>query len=122
MENSEKLSTSLTDSKFTGWGWSMIIYALLMYFFFALIGTDGQNLFPRAFAGVYGHDSNVLLGYATPAGIVGGFLFARLLMKKSVRNLSALALIITGIAVIIVDIVGAILLFLIRTKKKHEVQ
>ena len=87
-----------------------------MYFFFALIGTDGQNLFPRAFAGVYGHDPNVLLGYATPAGIVGivgGFLFARLLMKKSVRNLSALALIITGIAVIVWSYCSSIPMYLI---------
>ena len=58
----------------------------------------------------------MLLGYATPAGIVGiigGFLFARLLMKKSVRNLSALALIITGIAVIVWSYCSSIPMYLI---------
>lgn len=116
MENKSKLSTSLTDSRFTGMGWSMIIYAMLVYFFFALISTDGQNLFPNAFAGRYGMDANVLLGYATPAGIVGivgGFFFARLLMKKSTKRLSSLALIVTGIAVIIWSFCSTIPTYLI---------
>lgn len=96
-----KLSQSLTDSRFGKWGWSTIIYAMIMYLFFAFLTTDGQNLFPSAFAGVYGFDSNTLLAYATPAsivGIVGGFIFARLLIKGSTKKISAISLIITGIA------------------------
>ena len=50
MENNRKLSRSLTDSRFGSWGWSMIIYAIIMYFFFAALSTDGQNLFPTAFS------------------------------------------------------------------------
>ena len=116
MENNRKLSTSLTDSKFSGMGWSMIIYSLLVYFFFALIGTDGQNLFPNAFAGVYGHNPAVLLGYATPAGIVGiigGFIFAGLLMKNSTKKISAFILIITGVAVIVWSYCASIALYII---------
>lgn len=101
MKQNKKLSQSLTDSRFGGWGWSMIIYAVLMYFFFAALSTDGQNLFPAAFAGEYGFDPNALLAYATPAsiiGIIGGFLFARLLIKHSTKMISVISLIITGIA------------------------
>ncbi|MCI8992021.1 MAG: MFS transporter [Eubacterium sp.] len=101
MNQNKKLSQSLTDSRFGSWGWSMIIYAMLMYFFFAALSTDGQNLFPGAFAGAYGFDPNALLAYATPAsivGIVGGFLFARLLIKHSTRMISVISLIITGVA------------------------
>ncbi|MBR6349172.1 MAG: MFS transporter [Lachnospiraceae bacterium] len=116
MEKNRKLSTSLTDSRFTGWGWSMIIYALLLYFFFALISTDGQNLFPTAFAAVYGHNPAVLLGYATPAsivGIVGGFIFSRLLVKHSTRVLSAISLILTGATFIIWSYCSSIVAYMI---------
>ncbi len=101
MNQSKNYSKSLTDSRFSGWGWSMIVYAMIMYFLFAALSTDGQNLFPSAFAGVYGYDPNMLLAYATPAsivGIVGGFLFARLLIKCSTRIVSSISLIISGIA------------------------
>lgn len=101
MDHSKKYSGSLTDSRFGGWGWSMIVYAMIMYFLFAALSTDGQNLFPAAFAGVYGYDPNVLLAYATSAsiaGIVGGFIFARLLLKFSTRLVSAVSLIVTGAA------------------------
>lgn len=100
MDHSKKYSQSLTDSRFGGWGWSMIIYAVIMYFLFAALSTDGQNLFPSAFAGVYGYDPNALLAYATPAsiaGIIGGFIFARLLIKFSTRLISVISLIVTGI-------------------------
>lgn len=100
MNHSKKYSQSLTDSRFGSWGWGMIIYAMIMYFLFAALSTDGQNLFPSAFADVYGYDSNTLLAYATPAsiaGIVGGFIFARLLLKFSTRLISTVSLIVTGV-------------------------
>lgn len=102
MENQKQkhYSKSLADSRFGGWGWSMIIWALFSYFFFAGITTDLQNVIPSAFAATYGMDSNQLLAFATPAslvGIVGGFIFARLLLKVSTKKLSAIALLITGV-------------------------
>jgi len=93
MEKTRKLSTSLTDSRFGGWGWSMIIYSLLMYLFMSAISCDLQNLIPEAFAGVYGMDPNALLAYATPTsivGIVGGFFFGRLLIKYSTKKISGI--------------------------------
>ncbi|MCI6020045.1 MAG: MFS transporter [Clostridiales bacterium] len=96
----KKLSTSMTDSRFGGWGWSMIFYTMILYFFYAALTTDGMNLIPGAFAQAKGWDSNVLLSYATPAGIlglIGGFIFGRLVIKTKPRNMSGVTLIITGI-------------------------
>lgn len=90
----------LTNSKFGKWGWSMIIYTMLLYYFWAGLSVDGLNVYTTAFANTYGMDSNVLLGFATPAGIigiVGGILFGRLVIKTGVRSLCAWALIATGI-------------------------
>ena len=114
--NNKKMSQSLTDSRFGSWGWSMIIYAVIMYFLFAALSTDGQNLFPGAFAGMYGFDSNTLLAYATPAsivGIVGGFIFARLLIKHSTRIISTIALIITGVVFCFWGMCSSIVLYVI---------
>ena len=116
MSKNQKYSQSLTDSRFGGWGWSMIIYAMIMYFFFAALSTDGQNLFPTAFAGVYGFDPNTLLAYATPASIVsiiGGFIFARLLIRHSTRNISVISLIITGAAFCVWGMCGNIVLYIL---------
>jgi len=67
----KKLSKSLTDNRFGGWGWSMIFYTMILYFFYAAITTDGMNLIPSAFAEAHGWDANTLLSVATPAGLVG---------------------------------------------------
>ncbi len=116
MENNRKLSRSLTDSRFGSWGWSMIIYAIIMYFFFAALSTDGQNLFPTAFSEIYGFDPNTLLAYATPAsivGIIGGFVFARLLIKYSTKKISIISLIITGIAFCVWGLCANIVLYVL---------
>ena len=95
MQNKE-----LTNSKFGKWGWSMIIYTALLYYFWSGIGSDGLNLYPDVFAGMHGWDSNVLLGFATPAGIIaviGGILFGRMIIKTGVRKMGGCALIVTGV-------------------------
>lgn len=95
MKNNE-----LTNSKFGKWGWSMIIYAFLLYYFSTGLVTDGMNLYPDAFQALYGMDRNTLLGFATPAGIlgvIGGIVFGRVCVKTGVRKLSGWTLIVTGI-------------------------
>ena len=90
----------LTNSKFGKWGWSMVIYTALLYYFWSGIGSDGLNLYPDVFAGMHGWDSHQLLGFATPAGIIaviGGILFGRMIIKTGVRKMSGFALIVTGI-------------------------
>lgn len=93
-------SKELTNSKFGKWGWSMVIYTALLYYFWSGIGSDGLNLYPDVFAQMHGWDSNTLLGFATPAGIIavfGGIFFGRLVIKTGIRKLSGAALILTGI-------------------------
>ena len=90
----------LTNSNFGKRGWSMIIYSFLMYYFWAGLAVDGLNIYTGAFAETYGMDPNTLLGYATPAGIigvVGGLIAGKLLIKTGIRNMSSWALIITGV-------------------------
>ncbi len=98
--NSRPDSKQLTNSRFGKYGWSMIIYTMLLYYFWAGLCVDGLNIYPDAFAARYGMDSNVLLGFATPAGIIGiigGILFGRLVIKTGVRKMCSWALIVTGV-------------------------
>lgn len=109
--NNKKLSTSITDSRFGGWGWSMIFYCMILYFFYAALTTDGQNLFPAAFAKLHGWDENALLAYASPAGIIGiigGFVFGRLILKLNSRVISGGTLIVTGILFAVFGMVQSI--------------
>lgn len=96
----KRYSTSLTDNRFGKWGWSMIIYVMILNFFFAALTTDGQNLFPSFFAQVKGWNPNALLAVATPAGIigiVGNFLFSRMLIKVKAKIVAGMTMIITGV-------------------------
>lgn len=60
-------SKQLTNNRFGKWGWSMIIYTLLLYYIYAGLCVDSMNLYPDAFAGLYGMDRNLLLGLASAA-------------------------------------------------------
>ena len=91
---------TLTDSRFGKWGWSMVIYTMLMYFFWAGIATDCLNLYPDAFAAKLGCEPTLLLGYATPAGfisVIATFLFGRLVIKWGVKKMTGFVLILTGV-------------------------
>ena len=106
----------LTNSNFGKWGWSMILYSMLLYYFWAGLAVDGLNVYPGAFAALHGWDSNVLLGFATPAGIIGvlgGIVFGRLIMKTGARNLSAVTLIVTGLIYILFGRVSSPTMFLV---------
>ncbi len=101
MNNTTVMSNkSMTNSNFGRWGWSMIIFSFLCYFFWAGLGTDGLNIYPSAFAGVHGWDAATLLAYATPAGIlgiIGGFVFGELIIKFKPRKIAAFTLIVSGV-------------------------
>ncbi len=110
------MNKELTNSKFGKWGWSMIIYTALLYYFWSGIGSDGLNLYPDAFAKLHGWDSNQLLGFATPAGIIavfGGILFGRMLIKTGVKKMSGFALIVTGILYAVFGFVKSPVMYLI---------
>lgn len=96
----KKYSTSLTDNRFGKWGWSIIIYVMILNFFYAALTTDGQNLFPTFFAEVNGWNSNTLLAVATPAGIIGiigNFVFSRVVIKVKAKTVAGVTMIVTGI-------------------------
>ena len=106
----------LTNSNFGKWGWSMIIYTALLYYFWSGIGSDGLNLYPDAFAALHGWDSNTLLGFATPAGIIavfGGILFGRMVIKTGIKNMSGAALIVTGILYAVFGFVKSPVMYLV---------
>lgn len=106
----------LTSSRFGKWGWSMIIYTLLLYYIYAGLCVDSMNLYPDVFAGLYGMDRNLLLGLATPAGVIGvlgGVVFGRICMKTGVRLMSGISLIITGILYTIFGFAGTPVMYLI---------
>ena len=93
-------NNQLTNSKFGKWGWSIILYAFLLYYFNTGLSADAMNVIPDAYAGTYGLDRNLLLSFATPAGIVGvigGIICGRICMKTGAKKLAAAALIITGV-------------------------
>lgn len=101
----------LVNSNFGGWGWSMIIATFLFYYFWAGVGTDGLNLYPNAFASAYGWDPHVLLAFATPAGIIGiigGLVFAILIIKLKPRKTAGFTIIITGICYILFGMVKSV--------------
>lgn len=89
----------LTNSKFGKWGWSMILYTLLLYYFYAALVVDSMNLYPDIFHAMYGMDRNTLLGFATPAGIfgvIGGIVFGLVCIRTGVRKMAGWSLIVTG--------------------------
>jgi sugar phosphate permease len=95
------IDKSLVNNNFGKWGWSMIIYSFLLYFFTAGITTDGMNLLPDAFAGAKGWNPLQILSFATPAGllgVIGSFLFGQFIIKYKPMKTSSITLIISGVA------------------------
>jgi len=93
-----------TKSNFGAWGWSMIIYCALIYYFAAAMSTDGLNIYPEAFAAFRGWDANTISGFATIGGLTaipGTVLFSILAAKKGSRFTAALGLILTGLSTVI---------------------
>lgn len=100
----------LTNSKFGKWGWSMIFYSFLLYYFWAGLAVDGLNIYPGAFAATYGLDYNKLLGFATPAGImgvIGGIVAGRLIIKTGAKKMAGVSIIITGILYMMFGYLGS---------------
>lgn len=106
----------LTNNRFGKWGWSMILYTFLLYYFSTGLVTDGMNLYPDVFQTMYNMDRNTLLGFATPAGIlgvIGGIVFGRVCIKTGVRKLSGVSLIVVGILYAIFGFCSTPILYLI---------
>ncbi|MCC8123691.1 MAG: MFS transporter [Oscillospiraceae bacterium] len=97
-------NTGSTRSNFGGWGWSMIIYCALIYYFAAGMSTDGLNIYPEAFAAFRGWDANTISAFATIGGLTaipGTIVFSILAEKRGTRFTAALGLILTGLSTVV---------------------
>ena len=98
------MSLAITKTKRSfAYGWSMVLYSGLMYFFYAGLTTDGLNIFVQSFAEMHGWDSTVLLSLSSLGGwigIIGSIFFAQVVVKKGSRYVSVLSLLCTGIVTI----------------------
>ena len=113
----------LTNSKFGPWGWSMILYAFLLYYFWAGLSVDALNVYPEAFAALHGWDPNVLLGFATPAGIIGvlGGIGMSQLISKFMDTPTALSVPAILVAVVFSVLIGLIFLIWLAGKGYNTV-
>lgn len=106
------------SSNFGKWGWSMIIYAAVSYYFAAGIAMDGLNFFPTAFQGLYGWDSGLIVaitGISGWIGILGGFLFSYLVDKKGTKFTAVIGNILTGLTLLVFALTDNFIVFLIST-------
>lgn len=96
-----RVADQSTKSNFGKWGWSMILYSALVYYFAAGMSTDGLNIYPEAFAAFRGWDPNVISSWATIGGLTaipGTVLFSILAEKKGSRFCAFLGLLLIGLS------------------------
>ena len=99
MSTNESANVKSGYSNFGLWGWAMVIFSLFMYYFWAAWTTDALNLLPQSFARLHGWDAALLLSFSTPAGwlgVIGGFVFGQVIIKKGVRFVMVLCLLLAG--------------------------
>lgn len=90
-----------TKSNFGRWGWTMIVYAGLMYFFGSGFRSDGLNVIVGNFAAAHALDGNQLLALATPAswaGFIGSIFWAFLVDKKGLRPIALITGLLGGLS------------------------
>ncbi|MEF2074278.1 MFS transporter [Consotaella aegiceratis] len=90
-----------TKSNFGGRGWSIIVFQALMFWFSAGITTHGLNVVLPTLTGTYGLDNTRLLAWATPAswaGVVAGFLCAKMADKWGAKFTILISLVLASLA------------------------
>ncbi len=83
------------------YGWGLQVLVALMFFFYAGLAVDGQNISVPAFVEAHGWNYGTILSISTPAswvGLIGIIFFSWLVDKKGNRFVIPLALIGSGIA------------------------
>lgn len=104
-----------TKSNFGKWGWSMILYCALIYYFAGGLGNDGLNVYPEAFAALRGWDANIITAFATIGGLTsipGTIVFSLMTEKKGVRFTAVFGCIATGLATLLFAFAPTFELFL----------
>lgn len=82
------------------YGWGLQVLVGIMFFFYAGLCTDGQNVAIPAFANAHGWTYGTLLALSTPAGwigMIGIVLFSHLVDKKGSRYVIVFSMIASGI-------------------------
>lgn len=97
-----------TKSNFGSWGWLMILFAGLMYFFGSGFRSDGLNVIVGNFAAAHGLDGNQLLALATPAswaGLLGSALWAIFVDWKGTRVGALVTALLGGLSFLLYGVV-----------------
>lgn len=100
-----KVETAKSIGGFGGRGWSVILYCVLMFWFYAGMVNDGSNITAPAVAEKIGVAYPLVLSMGTVAGIVAFVLFiifGQVNSRLGVRTTSSLCLVIAGVAYICV--------------------
>lgn len=82
------------------YGWLMVLYSAVLFFFYAGISTDGLNVTVPAFVAARGWDYSTVLALATPAGwvgLIGIAVFSQVLNKKGTKFTIILTTVCTGL-------------------------
>jgi sugar phosphate permease len=91
------------NSNFGPRGWSMVGFALIMYYNFAAWTADGLNVIVQSFVDLHGWDFATLLAFSTPAGwlgVLGSLAIAELISRKGAKIVAVVGLVLLGITLI----------------------
>lgn len=91
------------NSNFGTRGWSMVGFALIMYYNFAAWTADGLNVIVQSFVDLHGWDFATLLAFSTPAGwlgVLGSLAIAELISRKGAKLVAVVGLILLGLTLI----------------------
>lgn len=110
-------SNTIVKPKHTfAYGWGLQVLVGLMFFFYAGIAVDGQNITVPTFVANQGWDYGSLLALATPAGwfgLVGIFIFSHIVSKRGVKFVIVLTLIGSGVVCFFYGFSNSILMYAI---------
>ena len=98
-----------TKSNFGTKGWLMIVFAGLMFYFYAGFCSDGLNVIVGNFAGAHALDGAQLLALATPAswaGLIGSVLWAWFVDWKGTRVGALVTGVLGGISFLLYGVVS----------------
>ncbi|PIO97528.1 MFS transporter [Pleomorphomonas carboxyditropha] len=91
------------NSNFGARGWSMVGFALIMYYNFAAWTADGLNVIVQSFVDLHGWDFATLLAFSTPAGwlgVIGSLAIAELISRRGAKLVAVVGLILLGVTLI----------------------
>ena len=98
-----RTSHASVNSNFGARGWSIVGFALIMYYNFAAWTADGLNIIVQSFVDLHGWDFATLLAFSTPAGwlgVIGSLAIAELINRKGAKIVAIVGLVLLGVTLI----------------------